>query len=87
MKWSGEQENSNWSFLVRIAGEPRENLTTKMTALKYFIQQELKKREREQLQKVFAFSKTWMTNFEPKQGSEDAGVCPTIIFPNDTISM
>jgi hypothetical protein len=58
-----------------------------MTALNYFIQQELKKREREQLQKVFAFSKTWMTNFEPKQGSEDAGVCPTIIFPNDTISM
>jgi hypothetical protein len=58
-----------------------------MTALKYFIQQKLEKRERDQLQKVFEFSKTWMTNFESKQGSEDAGVRPTIIFQNDTISM
>ena len=56
-----------------------------MTALKYFIPQQLEKREREQLQQLFEFSKIWMTNFEPKQGSEDPGVRPTIIFQNDTI--
>ncbi|MEG4109868.1 type II toxin-antitoxin system PemK/MazF family toxin [Microcoleus sp. S13_C5] len=28
-----------------------------------------------------------MANFEPKQGSEEAGVRPTIICPNDTILM
>jgi mRNA-degrading endonuclease toxin of MazEF toxin-antitoxin module len=58
-----------------------------MTALKYFIQQELEKREREPLQKIFEFSKILIAKFEPKQGSEDAGVRPTIIFQNDTISM
>ena len=34
MKWSLEPENSNWSFLVRIAGDNQENLTTKMSAWK-----------------------------------------------------
>jgi mRNA interferase MazF len=28
-----------------------------------------------------------ISKFEPKQGSEDAGVRATIIFQNDTISM
>ena len=46
-------ENSNWSFLVRIAGDNQEDLTTKMTALKDFIQQELENLEREQLKQVF----------------------------------
>ena len=55
MKWSREPENSNWSFLVRIAGDNQENLTTKMTALKYFIQQELEKLDLEQLKQVFEF--------------------------------
>jgi len=58
-----------------------------MTALKYFIQQELEKLEREQLQQVFEFSEIWIANFEPTQGSEDAGVPPTIIFHHDTISI
>ena len=58
-----------------------------MTALKDFIPKQLEKREREPLQKVFEFSKIWIANFEPKQGSEDAGVRPTIIFQNDTILM
>ena len=58
-----------------------------MTALKYFIPQQLEKLEREQLQQVFEFSEISIANFEPKQGSEDAGVRPTIIFQNDTISM
>jgi mRNA-degrading endonuclease toxin of MazEF toxin-antitoxin module len=58
-----------------------------MTALKYFIPQELEKLDRQQLQQVFKFSGIWIANFEPKQGSEDAGVSPTIIFQNDTISM
>ena len=52
-----------------------------------FYQQELEKLEPEQLQQVFKFSEIWIANFEPKQGSEDAGVRPTIIFQNDTISM
>ncbi len=34
MKLSWEQENSNWSFLLRRAGDNQENLTTKMTARK-----------------------------------------------------
>ena len=54
-----------------------------MTALKYFIQQELEKLQREQLKQVFEFSEIWMANFEPKQGSQEGGVRPTIIFPND----
>jgi mRNA interferase MazF len=58
-----------------------------MTALKDFIQQELEKLEREQLKQVFEFSKISIANFEPKQGSEDAGVRPTIIFQIDTIWM
>jgi mRNA-degrading endonuclease toxin of MazEF toxin-antitoxin module len=58
-----------------------------MTALKDFIQQELEKRDRQQFQQVFKFSEICITNFEPKQGSEDAGVRPTIIFQNNTISM
>jgi mRNA interferase MazF len=33
------------------------------------------------------FSEISIANFEPKQGSEDAGVRPTIIFQNDTIWM
>ena len=57
-----------------------------MTALKYFIPQQLEKREREQLQQVFKFSEIRIANFEPEQGSEDAGVGPTIFFQNDTIS-
>jgi len=28
----------------------------------------------------------WIANFDPTQGSEQAGVRPTIIFQNDTIS-
>jgi hypothetical protein len=40
-----------------------------MTALKYFIQQELEKLDRKQLKQVFEFSEIWMANFEPKQGS------------------
>jgi mRNA interferase MazF len=58
-----------------------------MTALKDFIQQELEKLQREQLKQVFEFSEIWMTNFEPKQGFQEGGVRPTIIFQNDTISM
>ena len=58
-----------------------------MTALKYFIQQELEKLERKQLKQVFEFSEIWMANFEPKQGFQEGGVRPTIIFHNDTISM
>jgi mRNA interferase MazF len=58
-----------------------------MTALKDFIPQELEKLDREQLQQVFEFSEIRITNFESKQGSEEAGVRPTIIFQNDTISM
>ena len=34
MKLSWEQENSNWSFLLRRAGDNQENWTTKMTARK-----------------------------------------------------
>ncbi len=57
-----------------------------MTALKYFIQQELEKIEGEQLKQVFEFSEISIANFEPKQGSEDAGVRPTIIiFHNNTV--
>jgi mRNA interferase MazF len=33
------------------------------------------------------FSEIRIANFEPKQGSEEAGVRPTIIFQDDTISM
>jgi len=62
-------------------------LTTKITALKYFIQQELEKLERKQLKQVFEFSEIWIANFEPKQGSEEAGVRPTIIFQNHSNSM
>jgi len=58
-----------------------------MTALKYFIQQQLEKLEREPLKQVFEFSEIWSANFEPKQGSSEAGVSPTIIFQNDPISM
>ncbi len=58
-----------------------------MTALKDFIPQELEKLEREQLKEVFEFSEISIANFEPKQGSEEAGVRPTIIFQNDPISM
>jgi mRNA interferase MazF len=58
-----------------------------MTALKYFIQQELEKLERKQLKQVFEFSEISIANFEPKQGSEEAGVRPTIIFQNPTNSM
>ena len=58
-----------------------------MTALKYFIQQELEKLERKQLKQVFEFSEISIANFEPKQGSSEAGVRPTIIFQNDPISM
>lgn len=58
-----------------------------MTALKYFIQQDLEKMEGEQLKQVFEFSKITIANFEPKQGSEEAGVRPTIIFQNNTISI
>ncbi|MEG5139110.1 MULTISPECIES: type II toxin-antitoxin system PemK/MazF family toxin [unclassified Microcoleus] len=28
----------------------------------------------------------WIANFDPTQGSEQAGVRPTIVFQNDTIS-
>ena len=58
-----------------------------MTALKYFMQQQLEKLDREQLKQVFEFSEISIANFESKQGSEDAGVSPTIILQNDTISM
>jgi len=58
-----------------------------MTALKDFIQQELEKLQREQLKQVFEFSEIWMANFEPKQGFQEGGVRPTIIFQNNTISM
>jgi len=58
-----------------------------MTALKHFIQQELEKLQREHLKQVFEFSEIWIANFEPKQGSQEAGIRPTIIFHNDTISM
>jgi mRNA-degrading endonuclease toxin of MazEF toxin-antitoxin module len=58
-----------------------------MTARKDFIQQELEKLEGEQLKQVFEFSKITIAHFEPKQGSQEAGVRPTIIFKNDTISM
>jgi len=33
------------------------------------------------------FSEIWIANFEPEQGSEEAGVRPTIISQNNTISM
>ena len=56
-----------------------------MTARKDFIQQELEKLEGEQLKPVFKFSEITIANFEPKQGSSEGGVCPTIIFQNDTI--
>jgi mRNA-degrading endonuclease toxin of MazEF toxin-antitoxin module len=58
-----------------------------MTALKDFLPQYLEKLERSQLKQVFEFSEISIANFESKQGSEDAGVSPTIIFQNDTISM
>ena len=58
-----------------------------MTALKYLIQQELEKLARQQLKQVFEFSEISIANFEPKQGSKDAGVRPTLIFQNNTISM
>ena len=58
-----------------------------MTALKYFIPQQLEKLEGEQLKQVFEFSEITIAHFEPKQGSQKAGVRPTIIFQNDTISM
>ena len=58
-----------------------------MTALKDFIPQQLEKLERKQLKQVFEFSEIWIANFEPKQGSSEAGVRPTIIFQNDTILM
>ncbi len=58
-----------------------------MTALKDFTQQQLEKLQREQLKQVFEFSEISIAKFEPKQGSEDAGVRPTIIFENNTISM
>jgi len=58
-----------------------------MTALKDFIQQELEKLQREQLKQVFEFSEIWIAKFEPKQGFQEAGVRPIIIFQNNTISM
>ena len=63
MKWSREPENSNWSFIVRIAGDNQENLTTKMTARKGFIQQDLEKIEGEKLKQVFKFSEITIANF------------------------
>ena len=63
MKWSREPENSNWSFIVRIAGDNQENLTTKMTARKDFIQQDLEKIEGEKLKQVFKFSEITIANF------------------------
>src|SRR4028118_2228004 len=87
MGYEAGTENSNWSFLVRIAGDNQEKSPTKMTALKDFIPQELEKLEREQLKQVFEFSEISIANFEPKQGSEEAGVRPTIICQNDPISM
>lgn len=51
-----------------------------MTALKYFIQQELEKLEGEQLQQVFECSEIWIANFEPAQGSEDAVYPPQLFF-------
>lgn len=82
-----EPANSNWSFLLRIAGDNPKNLTTKMTVVKDFIPQQLEKLEPEKLQQVFEFSEIWIANFEQKQGSEEAGVRPTIIFENDNILM
>jgi hypothetical protein len=73
--------------MLRIVGDKQQNSIAKMTALKYFIPQELEKREREHLQQVFEFSEIRIANFEPKQGCEDAGVRPTMIFQNDTILM
>jgi mRNA-degrading endonuclease toxin of MazEF toxin-antitoxin module len=58
-----------------------------MTALKDFIQQKLEKLEREQLKQVLEFSEISIANFEAKQGSSEAGVRPTIIFQNTTISI
>ena len=58
-----------------------------MIAVKDFIQQELEKLEREQLKQVFKFSEIRIANFEPKQGSLEAGVRPTIIFQSPIISM
>ena len=58
-----------------------------MTARKDFMQQDLEKLEGEQLKQVFEFSEITIANFEPKQGSQEGGVCPTITFHNDTISM
>jgi len=55
--------------------------------LKDFIQQELEKLEGELLKQVFEFSEISIANFEPKQGSQEASVRPTIIFQNNTISM
>jgi len=43
-------------FSGKSAGDNLENLTTKMTALKDFIQQELEKLARKKLQEVFEFS-------------------------------
>ena len=63
MKWSREPENTNWSFIVRIAGDNLENLTTKMTARKDFIQQDLEKLEGEKLKQVFKFSEITIANF------------------------
>ena len=51
------------------------------------MQQDLEKLEGEQLKPVFKFSEITIANFEPKQGSQEGGVCPTIIFHNGTISM
>ena len=62
-------------------------LDHKNECLKDFIQQELEKLEREQLKQVFEFSEISIANFEPKQGSQEASVRPTIIFQNNTISM
>jgi mRNA interferase MazF len=58
-----------------------------MTARKDFIQQELGKVEGGQLKQVFEFSEITIANFEPKQGSQEGSVRPTIIFQNDSISM
>ena len=58
-----------------------------MTALKNIIQQELEKLQGKKLKQVFEFSEMTIANFEPKQGSQESGVRPTIIFHNDTISM
>ena len=39
------------------------------------------------IKQVFECSEITIANFEPKQGSQEAGVPPTIIYQNDTISM